>query len=94
MVKDLESAMEMARSYFAVQVTKTRIFSAEEINLSREARFNANRPALPAASREAPRPMRGQTGTGRLVPGQASRCDNCGGLGHLARGCPNHRRAG
>ena len=89
MVKDLESAMEMARSYFAVQDTKTRIFSAEEINLSREARFNGRRPALPAASREVPRPMRG-----RLMPGQASRCDSCGGRGHLARGCPNHRRAG
>ena len=38
--------------------------------------------------------MRGQPGTGRLVPGQASRCDSCSGLGHLARGCPNHRRAG
>ncbi|CAK0841686.1 unnamed protein product [Prorocentrum cordatum] len=39
LVRDLEAAMEMARSFFAVQDTKRVVFAAEEIEVNREARF-------------------------------------------------------
>ena len=84
LVSDLEQAMEMARTYFSVQDTKRRVFAAEEIDANREARFGSG----------GLRQQGGGSGDRRLQPGRAGTCDDCGGVGHLRRGCPNNKRKG
>ena len=67
-VQDLESAMEMARQYFAVQDTKKRVFTTEEVNVNREARILGRQSPQPSGARISPgTPEKVATGPSRSM---------------------------